>query len=134
VRCDTEVCELVGETELEAVTVRRNDTGEQWRIPAQLLFVFIGAEPCTSWLADTVRLDERGYVVTGRDATEATTNGTLWQALDRQPLALETSRPGVFAIGDVRRGSVKRITSAVGEGAMAVRMAIEHLCRGGGMT
>jgi thioredoxin reductase (NADPH) len=133
VLCDTEVCELLGDAELTSVVVRRNQTGEQWPIPTRMMFVFIGAEPCTSWLADAVHLDERGYVVSGRDMGQDAPTDSTWRALDRQPLTLETSMPGVFAAGDVRSGSVKRVTSAVGEGAMAVRMAVEHLAGAGSM-
>jgi thioredoxin reductase (NADPH) len=129
VLCGREVCEAVGGPDLEALVVRDNRTGECSTITAREMFVFIGAEPCTGWLADAVALDPRGYVVTGPEVT----NGA-WEAVQRRPLTLETSRPGVFAVGDVRSGSVKRMTSAVGEGAMAVRMAVEHLRLDGGLT
>jgi thioredoxin reductase (NADPH) len=109
---------------LETVLVRDTTTGERQRLPAREVMVFIGGTPSTSWLPDPVTRDEGGYVLTGpavhrgRDAGEA--DGPA-------PLFLETSWPGVFAAGDVRSGSVKRVASAVGEGAMAVRLVHEHL-------
>ena len=86
--------------------------------------VFIGGVPSTSWLPDTVALDSGGYVLTGPDARRAREQG---ESGGPDPLLLETSLPGVFAAGDVRSGSVKRVASAAGEGAMAVRMVHEHL-------
>jgi thioredoxin reductase (NADPH) len=86
--------------------------------------VFIGGEPSTSWLPDSVALDSGGYVLTGPDARRAMGRG---KSDEHDPLLLETSLPGVFAAGDVRSGSVKRVASASGEGAMAVRMVHEHL-------
>jgi thioredoxin reductase (NADPH) len=124
----TEVRELIGrDGALEELVVARNDTGATDRFPATLLFVFIGARPCTDWLRGSVALDERGYVLTGPDRVprDATPAG------ERRPQVLETSRPGVLAVGDVRSGSIKRVASAVGEGAMAVRLVHEHLARTG---
>jgi thioredoxin reductase (NADPH) len=115
----TEVRELEGEAgELTALVVENNVTGERSTIECRALFVFIGAEPHTGWLGDRLALDPKGFVLTGADAA----NGD-----DSAPLLLETSLPGVFAAGDVRLGSVKRVASAVGEGAMAVRMVHERL-------
>jgi thioredoxin reductase (NADPH) len=115
----TEVRELVGEHGiLEQVVVEDNQTGERRTLDARMLFVFIGAAPHTQWLGDEVALDERGFILTGPQAAR---DG------ERQPQILETSRPGVFAVGDVRSGSIKRVASAVGEGSMAVRLAYEHL-------
>ena len=113
VRLHTEVREVVGERALEALVVEDTTTGERKEIETRALFVFIGAEPHTGWLGDRVRLDDRGFVLTGADA-DCT-------------LSLETSLPGVMAAGDVRSGSIKRVASAVGEGAMAVRLVHEHL-------
>jgi thioredoxin reductase (NADPH) len=118
----TEVSELIGDDgRLRALVVRDTKTGEQQEIATTVLFVFIGAQPCTGWLAATVALDDRGYVLTG---PETASSGP-------QPSLLETSRPGVFAVGDVRSGSIKRVASAVGEGAMAVRLLHDHLARSG---
>ncbi len=121
-----EVRELVGEQGvLEAVVVEDTGTGERERVEARELMVFIGADPCTGWLADAVGLDSGGYVLTGPSAAEG--GAEAFSEIGRAPLPMETSAPGVFAVGDVRSGSVKRVASAVGEGAMAVRLVHEHL-------
>jgi thioredoxin reductase (NADPH) len=121
----TLVDELEGERgRLETVVVKDTMTGERQRLPARDLMVFIGGVPSTSWLSGSVTLDAGGYIVTGPDARHAQVAGT---AAAPPPLLLETSLPGIFAAGDVRSGSVKRVASAVGEGAMAVRMVHEHL-------
>jgi thioredoxin reductase (NADPH) len=114
----TEVRELVGERALEAVVVEDDRTGERRPVEARALFVFIGADPCTGWLVGQVALDRKGFVLTGRAAGGPP---------GHEPLLLETSLPGVVAVGDVRSGSIKRVASAVGEGAMAVRLVHEHL-------
>jgi thioredoxin reductase (NADPH) len=127
----TEVRELLGDDSLEAVVAEDNRTGERRRLDARSLFVFIGAEPHVRWLGDQLALDDRGFILTGADTTPAA-GDPLWAAAGRQPLSLETSRAGVFAAGDVRSGSIKRIASAVGEGAMAVRLVHEYLAQVGG--
>ncbi|WP_245782382.1 FAD-dependent oxidoreductase [Actinokineospora terrae] len=121
-----EVCGVVGGATLEALVVANNRTGERRELDVRALFVFIGAAPYTAWLSGLVALDEDGFVLTGADADDSRSDDG-WQHVSRRPLVLETSRPGVFAVGDVRRGSVKRVASAVGEGAMAVRLVYEHL-------
>jgi thioredoxin reductase (NADPH) len=119
---NTEVKELVGEKgSLEAVVVEYKD-GRRHRVEARLLFVFIGADPHVNWLNGQVALDEEGYILTGYEAGDA-----RFKTLGRRPFILETSWPGVFAAGDVRSGSAKRVASAVGEGAMAVRLVHRHL-------
>ena len=125
VHLHTEVRELCGEATLEAVVAEDTHTGEQHRLPARALFVFIGAQPYTRWLVGRVALDSSGYVLTGPDACAD-------DAAERDggaalPLMLETSVPGVFAAGDVRSGSVKRVASAVGEGAIAIRMVHQRM-------
>jgi thioredoxin reductase (NADPH) len=95
------------------------------------MFVFIGAEPHSGWLGGQFALDEKGYVLTGLDA-KAYADST-GQTPHRVPRMLETVRPGIFAVGDVRSGSVKRVASAVGEGAMVVRLVHEHLDEVGGV-
>ena len=110
----TEVRELVGTDWLEAVLIEDNQTGERQKLDARALFVFIGADPNVQWLDGQIDLDERGFIRTGN-------------ALGRAARPLETSWPGVFAAGDVRSGSTKRVASAVGEGAVAVRMVWDHL-------
>jgi thioredoxin reductase (NADPH) len=134
VRLHTEVREVVddGRT-MTGVVVEDNRTGEQDRLAAHALFVFIGAAPYTRWLSGRIALDEDGFVLTGADA-DAFRDTEVWQARPRAPLPLETSSPGVFAVGDVRHGSVKRVASAVGEGAMAVRLVHDHLAQEIGQT
>jgi thioredoxin reductase (NADPH) len=111
--------------------VEDNRTGERERLDATALFVFIGADPHTRWLAGEVALDDKGFVLTGQDVLRGRPDGSPAWPLARAPYALETSVPGLFAAGDVRSGSVKRVASAVGEGAMAVRLNHDHLARGG---
>jgi thioredoxin reductase (NADPH) len=115
----TEVRELVGDETLEALVVEDLRTGERGKIDARALFVFIGAEPHTDWLGDKVALDEKGFILTGQNAVPRAEHGL-------EPSLLETSLPGVFAAGDVRSGSIKRVASAVGEGAMAVQLVHAH--------
>ena len=122
----TEVRELVGDEILEALVVEDRQTGKRRTLPASALFVLIGAMPHTSWLGDQVALDEHGFVVTGFGLPSPTVAGD-GQPAPHQPLLLETSLPGVFAAGDVRSGSTKRVASGVGEGAMAARFVHEHL-------
>lgn len=117
----TEVRSLIGDRILEALVVEDNETGQRHRVEARALFVFIGARPGTGWLADALALDGDGFVLTGAD---------VGSVADHDMLMLESSRRGVFAVGDVRSGSVKRIASAVGEGAIAVRMIHERLHAG----
>jgi thioredoxin reductase (NADPH) len=95
------------------------------RVPAGALFVLIGGDPHTRWLPEEIQLDG-GYIVTGRDVVRDGAQRSRWP-LDRAPLPLETSVPGVFAAGDARLGSIKRVASAVGDGATAVRLVHEYL-------
>jgi thioredoxin reductase (NADPH) len=127
---NTEVKELVGDNALQVVIAVNNRTGERREIEAKALFVFIGASPHTGWLADEVALDEKGFILTGPGAAHAMGDGEHWERKGR-PFPLETSKIGVFAVGDVRSGSVKRVASAVGEGSMAIRLLHEHLETGG---
>ena len=120
---NTEVVELIGERELEVVIVADARTGERLQVPARGLFVFIGAVPHTEWLAGQLATDEAGFLLTGRDVP----SDGLEEFNGDRPLFLETSRPGIFAVGDVHSGSIKRVASAVGEGSMAVRMVHQRL-------
>jgi thioredoxin reductase (NADPH) len=120
----TEVREVHGDDALAAVVAEDKRTGERHSIQTRAVFVFIGADPNTSWLAGAIALDDRGYVATGPAALYSDTGNQ--GRTQRQPMMLETSRPGVFAAGDVRSGSVKRVASAVGEGSMAVRQIYEY--------
>jgi thioredoxin reductase (NADPH) len=121
VRLRTRVVEGGGEERLKALTLEDALTGEREEVTAAALFVMIGAEPRTEWLGDTVRRDERGFVLTGPDVPRE-----VW-ASDRPPLPFETSMPGVFAAGDVRHGSAKRVAGAVGEGSVAVGSVHQYL-------
>jgi thioredoxin reductase (NADPH) len=122
----TEVAALDGDRVLERVTLVDRRSGVHRTIDAGGLFVFIGADPCTTWLAGQLAVDEDGFLQTG-DEVQVTLLDPARDGRDRRALPLETSRPGVFAVGDVRAGSVKRVASAVGEGAMAVRLIHQHL-------
>jgi thioredoxin reductase (NADPH) len=115
-----EVRELRGSAALDTVVVEDTRTGKRRAIPARALFVFIGADPHTRWLSGELELDAGGYVLTGHAVARG----------GPEPLLLETSRPGVFAVGDVRSGSVQRVASAVGDGAMAVRLVHERFAAG----
>jgi len=121
--CSSELTGLAGENKLEEVSWINKQTGQVRSVPAHHLFIMTGASPNTNWLRGLVALDEKGFILTGRDlplAVEPDQNPT-WP-LSRPPLMLESSLPGVFAVGDVRAGSIKRVASAVGEGATSVSM------------
>jgi thioredoxin reductase (NADPH) len=118
----TEVTALEGESSLSAVQVKSSETGCTSTVDARGLFVFIGATPATAWLDGQLAVDTNGFLLTGTDVPQAVVAG-----LDRPPLLLETSRPGIFCVGDVRSGSVKRTATAIGEGAMAVRLVFDRL-------
>jgi thioredoxin reductase (NADPH) len=120
VRYCTEIVGGGGRRRLEQLELRDRRSGDRTTVPAAALFVLIGAEPLTDWLPPEVERDEWGYIVTGSDA----------DAADRRPF--ESRMPGVFAVGDVRRGSIKRVASAVGEGAVCVRVIHDYLARDGG--
>jgi thioredoxin reductase (NADPH) len=112
------VVEVDGERELATITVEDTRSGERTRRDAKALFVFIGASPHTEWLQRQLACDDAGFLLTGRDVQ----GDDLREFNGDRPLFLETSRPGIFAVGDVHAGSIKRVASAVGEGAMAVRL------------
>lgn len=122
----TEVREVHGRKHIEAVVAEDNRTGERHLFDTTALFVFIGAAPNTAWLTGAVTLDDHGFIVTGSAALNSA-KGQAGLRIDRDPMMLETSRPGIFAAGDVRSGSVKRVASAVGEGSIAVRQVEQYL-------
>jgi thioredoxin reductase (NADPH) len=126
VRLHTEPVDGQGGGRLEGITLLDRRSGATQDVSAGALFVMIGAEPHTEWLGGSVERDDRGYVLTGHDLLRAGTPPPGWP-LARPPLLLETSLPGVFAAGDVRHRSVKRVASAVGEGAIAVQLVHEYL-------
>jgi thioredoxin reductase (NADPH) len=119
---DTEVASLHGDGHLAEVELVNRKTGRKRTITSPALFSFIGATPRTDWLPSEVERDAKGFVRTGPDLARS----PHWSR-PRHPFLLETSRPGVFAAGDVRSGSVKRVASAVGEGSMAVQFVHEYL-------
>jgi thioredoxin reductase (NADPH) len=125
VRLHTEISDGHGAGRLEALTLCDRRRGWLERVPATALFVLIGGEPRTQWLPETVQR-RYGYVLTGRDVARDGTGSPGWP-LDRAPLPLETSIPGVFSVGDVRHRSIKRVASAVGDGATSVRLVHEYL-------
>ena len=125
---ESEVAEAQGEGRLERVVIRHRATGAEHSVRADGLFLMIGAEPRTSWLPDGIARDRHGYVITGIDATA---HG--WPA-ERNPHPYETTVPGVFAVGDVRCGSVKRVASAVGEGSVVVAQLHQFLAGAGGRS
>ena len=124
VRTATRVTGLEGERRLTALRV--NEAGEDHVLPCVGLFSFIGAEPAAAWLSGCAALDDAGFVLTDRSLRPEQLD-ERWQSLDRRPLPFETSHPGLFAVGDVRAGSIKRVAAAVGEGAASVRSVHEYL-------
>ena len=122
----TEVCRGEGDDHLERLWLRDPRTGDERAVDTSWLFIFIGAEPRTDWLDGVVERDSRGFVLTGPDLLTAGRRPAGW-SLSRDPFHLESSVPGVFAAGDVRADSVKRVASAVGEGAMAISMVHRYL-------
>jgi len=128
VHLDTVVTALEGDGHLSAVRARSGG-GEERTFLTSSLFLFIGADPHTDWLKNCVELDRKGFVVTGPGLKPGTAVAGPWRLAARAPFLLETSLPGVFAAGDVRSGSAKRVASAVGEGSMAVSFVHAHIQR-----
>jgi thioredoxin reductase (NADPH) len=120
-RAHTEVAQLEGNGRLEHVVWRNNQTGEQETRDLRHVFIMTGAAPNTRWLGGCIAVDDKGFIKTGRDLQPEELTNAGWP-LARQPYLLETSRPGVFAVGDVRFGNIKRVASAVGEGSAAINM------------
>jgi thioredoxin reductase (NADPH) len=129
VRCRTTVLAAHGDGRLENLELSQADTDEGEVVPADALFILIGAEPRTNWLTPTIATEQAGYVLTGRDVMLDEQARDLWP-LERLPYLLEASVPGVFAAGDVRFRSIKRVASASGEGATTIQMAHEYLANG----
>ena len=121
----TELSQARGHARLESISVRRRGEPVAEPLRADDLFIFIGAQPYTEWLKGTLVRDSRGFILAGPDLGAG--SGTPAWPLDRHPYALETSMPGVFAAGDTRHGSIKRVASAVGEGSMAVHLIHRYL-------
>ena len=116
------VKEAQGDTRLETILVEDSQTGETKSFATNYLFIFIGATPSTEWLGESIQRDERGFICTGPDIS-----GERPWPLERDRFLLETDVPGIFAVGDVRHGSVKRVASGVGEGSICVQFVHHHL-------
>jgi thioredoxin reductase (NADPH) len=125
IQLNSEVVAATGEEHLEAITIADGALGSEQEVEAHFLFVFIGAYPHTTWLGEAIARDERGFILSGPELRRDGVS-PRW-ALEREPLPLETSVPGIFVAGDVRRSSMKRVASAVGEGAMAVYLVHQYL-------
>ena len=124
VRYRTEVVDGAGDEQLQTITLADRANGIAEQVAAAALFIMIGGDPHTQWLDGQLARDPQGYLVTGRDVLDHP--GVTWEC-DRDPLALETSMSGVFAAGDVRQDSIRRVASAVGDGATVVRLVHQHL-------
>ncbi|MBI2680441.1 MAG: FAD-dependent oxidoreductase [Candidatus Solibacter usitatus] len=124
----TEVVEVHGENRLDAISIRCGESGQVDRVAASALFIFIGAVPRTDWVEGIVERDERGFILSGEELVHGGRRPKGW-TLDRDPGLLETNVPGVFVVGDVRRGSVKRVASGVGEGSIAVQFIHQYLAK-----
>jgi thioredoxin reductase (NADPH) len=125
---NTGVTALQGDGHLGAVEIE-DKQGQRRTIATSALFLLIGADPKTDWLRNCVELDKKGFVLTGTNLPQDTVSNEPWHAAGRAPFLLETSLPGIFAAGDVRSGSTKRVAAAVGEGAMAVSFVHAHIAR-----
>jgi thioredoxin reductase (NADPH) len=127
VRLHTQVVGGGGDGHLERLRLCDRRTGDVEEVATSWLFVFIGAAPRTDWLGAEVARDDKGFLLTGSELVAAGRSGKVRWPLERAPFVLETSVPGVFAAGDVRLDSMKRVASAVGEGAMAVHLVHRYL-------
>ncbi len=126
VRTGAEVVGVSGQDRLESISIRCRETGQVEQEPASALFIFIGAMPRTDWLGTVVERDDKGFILSGPELVHNGKRPKGW-TLDRDPGLLETSVPGVFVVGDVRKGSVKRVASGVGEGSVAVQFVHQYL-------
>ena len=124
---NSKIIEVQGETRLEFITITDTHTGEKQAIQCSILYIFIGAVPHTDALADLIERDANGFILTGQDLIQNGRKRLKGWTLDRQPLLLETNVPGIFAAGDVRHGSTKRVATGVGEGSLVVQLIHQYL-------
>ncbi len=122
----TEIIEACGENKLQKLVIRNNDEDKLEEVPADGLFIFIGARPYTDWVENNIIKNDKGFIETGKELNKYDDFARIWN-LDRQPFMLETCSPGIFAAGDVRAGAMNRVASAVGEGAMSIKYVHEYL-------
>jgi thioredoxin reductase (NADPH) len=123
---NTELKAVKGESSLEEIVLVNSNTGEENTVPAKAVFIYIGAKPGTAWLQGTLLTDDKQFIVTGRELMNEKSFHTIWK-LKREPYLSESSVPGIFASGDVRHGALAGISSAVGEGALAIRFVRKYL-------
>jgi thioredoxin reductase (NADPH) len=124
---NSKVVEAQGENRLEFVTISNTQTGEQYTVPCSMLYIFIGAVPHTEVFAGLIERDANGFILTGQDLIQDGHKHPKGWSLDRSPFLLETNVPGIFAAGDVRHGSTKRVATSVGEGSLAVQLIHQYL-------
>ncbi len=127
-QCRSRVTGVQGDDRLRSISITCDTTGDTQTVPASALFIFIGAEPRTGWLDGVVERDSRGFLLTGPDLMHDGKRPRGWE-LDRDPGLLETNIPGIFAVGDVRYGSIKRVASGVGEGSVAIQFVHQYLSK-----
>jgi thioredoxin reductase (NADPH) len=125
---ESEVAGAYGNGHLEGITIKNRATGECRTVPTSALFIFIGAVPCTAWLRGMLPTDERGYLLTGPQLPREGDRPRGWKE-DRDPFLFESIVPGIFAAGDTRHASIKRVASAVGEGSVVVQMVHQYLSK-----
>jgi thioredoxin reductase (NADPH) len=124
---NSKVVEAQGENRLEFVTISNTQTGEQYTVPCSMLYIFIGAVPHTELFAGLIERDANGFILTGQDLIQDGRKHPKGWNLDRSPFLLETNIPGIFAAGDVRHGSTKRVATSVGVGSIAVHLIHQYL-------
>ena len=126
VRLQSSVVKVIGKDRLEGLIIKHNDTGEIETVSAAALFAFIGAKPHTELVADVVERNKAGFILTGTDLIRHGREPKNWK-LKRDPFLLETNVPGIFAIGDVRQGAIRRVASAVGQGSTVISFVHQYL-------
>ena len=121
-----QITRAFGKEHLEELEIENLDSGDKSKVHADSVFIFIGAKPITDWLEEKIILNPKGFIETGRELTKHPDFKKFW-SLEREPFLLETCIPGIFAAGDVRSGAMNRVASAVGEGAMTIKLVHEYL-------